>query len=179
MERFDAATIVQSGVYRLKRPDGTWVAYGRGYADKELPWESIDQAWRQGKRKLTVLSRKRFVGLGAAIQTGDWTLWRRFVTIPRGVQLSAVGKRIDLHMPPSWTPDDNPAVRPHLTEPYDPVTLESYDPESTPWRPKWENPSAATVEDWELTAESYRSLAKDPRTPPGVQSSIPSNLSCN
>lgn len=53
----------------------------------------------------------------------------------------------------SWTPADNPATRPHETEAYDPVKLEGYDPESTPWRPKWDDQAAGTVEDWELTAE--------------------------
>lgn len=145
---------MQTGVYRLLQPDGKWKAYRRGYADKELPWRRIDRAWRTGRRELTVRSRKRFIGVGAALQTGEWDLWRRFLPIPREVQLAAVGKRIDLHLPPTWTPSDNPATRPHETEPYDPVTLEGYDPESTPWRPKWEVPEAGTVEDWELTAES-------------------------
>ena len=31
--------------------------------------------------------------------------------------------------------------------------MEGYDPESTPWKPKWEDPGAETVEDWELTIE--------------------------
>lgn len=153
VETFQAATIVQSGVYRLQKSDGKWLTYGRGYADKQLPWPRIDRAWRNGKRKLTVRSRKRFIGVGAALQSADWSRWRRFVPIPREVELSAVGKRIDLHLPRTWTPEDNPATRPHETEPYDPVIMEGYDPESTPWRPKWEDPGAGTVEDWELTAE--------------------------
>lgn len=156
VETFDAATIVQSGVYRLRKEDGTWVAYGRGYADKQLPWARIDRAWRHGTRKLTVRSRQRFIGLGAVLQSGDWNLWRRFVPIPRDVQLAAVGKRVDLHLPPTWISHDNPATRPHETEPYDPVRLEGYDPESTPWKPKWEDPSAGTVEDWELTVEPVK-----------------------
>jgi hypothetical protein len=151
VEKFKAATIVQSGVYRLQRSDGKWEAFGRGYADKELPWARIDKAWREGKRTLRVRSRKRFFGIGATIQSGDWSRWRRFLPTPRDVQLAAVGKRIDLHLPPTWTSDNNPATRPHGTEPYDPVTLEGYYPESTPWRPKWEDPGATTVEDWELT----------------------------
>lgn len=156
-EEFKAATIVQSGVYRLFKDDGQWVAYGRGYADKDLPWGRIDRAWRAGKRELTALSRrKRFIGLGATLQSKDWSLWRRFIPLPRDVQLAAVGKRSDLHPPPTWTPEDNPATRPHLTEPYDPVVMEGYDPESIPWRPKWEDPRAGTVEDWELTAEAAR-----------------------
>ena len=153
VEALSEATIVQSGVYRLKKADGSWVAYGRGYADKELPWEDIDAAWRAGNRNLAVRSRSRFIGLGAAIQSDRWDVWRRFVPLPREVQLAAVGKRIDRHLPPAWTPDDNPATRPHRTEAYDPVGLEGYDPESTPWRPKWEDPGARTVEDCELSAE--------------------------
>ena len=153
VEAFQAATIVQSGVYRLLKTDGSWVAYGRGYADKELPWEDIDRTWRAGLRIVVIPPRTRFIGLGAAIQSDRWDLWRNFVPIPRQVQLSAVGKRIDLHVPPSWTPENNPATQPHRTEAYDPVTLEDYDLESTPWRPKWEDPGAGTVEDWELTAE--------------------------
>jgi hypothetical protein len=151
---FRAATIVQSGVYRLLEADGKWETHGRGFADKNLPWGRIRQGWIHGKRKLNVTGRRRrFIGLGAAIQWHDWDHWRRFEVIPRGVQLAAVGKRVDLHLPPAWTAGDNPATRPHETEAYDPVTLEGYDPESTPWRPKWADPSATTIEDWELTLE--------------------------
>ncbi len=31
--------------------------------------------------------------------------------------------------------------------------VEGYDPESTPWRPKWKVPTVQTEEDWELTVE--------------------------
>lgn len=153
-DEFQSATIVQSGVYRLHKADGSWETHGRGFADKNLPWGRIRWGWLHGKRKLTVTGRRRrFIGLGAAIQWDDWDHWCRFEPIPREIQLAAVGKRVDLHLPPAWTPEDNPATRPHETEAYDPVTLEGYDPESTPWRPKWEDPDARTVEDWELTAE--------------------------
>lgn len=81
---------------------------------------------------------------------------------PREIALAAVGKRIDLHLPRVWTPEDNPATRPHETEPYDVVTLEGYVPESTPWRPKWEDQGAGTVEDWELTVEGLPLSQKPP-----------------
>lgn len=153
-EEFQRATVVQSGVYRLQGADGKWETHGRGFADKNLPWGRIRRGWKQGSRKLNATGRRRrFIGLGAAIQWDDWAHWRRFERMPREVQLSAVGKRIDRHPVPDWTPDNNPATRPHETEAYDPVALEGYDPESTPWRPKWEEPGAGTVEDWELTAE--------------------------
>ncbi len=156
-EQFQSATIVQSGVYRLKRADGKWETHGRGFVDKNLPWGRIRWGRSKGKRRLNFSGRRRpFIGLGAAFQWDDWDHWdhwRRFERIPREVQLAAVGKRVDLHLPVTWTPEDNPANRPHETEAYDPVTLEGYNPESTPWRPKWEDPGAGTVEDWELTAE--------------------------
>lgn len=162
-EEFQRATIVQSGVYRLQGLDGKWETHGRGFADKNLPWGRIRWGWIRGKRRLNVTGRRRrFIGLGAAIQWDDWDNWRRFERIPREVQLAAVGKRVDLHLPPTWTVEDNPATRPHYTEAYDPVRLEGYDSESTPWRPKWEDPDARTVEDWELTVESGRRPDRQP-----------------
>jgi hypothetical protein len=159
-ETFESATIVQSGVYRLRKPDGKWESHGRGFADKHLPWGRIRWGWTRGKRKLKVTGRRRrFIGLGAAIQWDAWERWGRFEQIPREIELCAVGKRLDLHLPPTWTAEDNPATRPHETEAYDPVGLEGYDPESTPWRPKWEDPSTTTVEDWELTEEGRGSRA--------------------
>jgi hypothetical protein len=161
-EEFRRATIVQSGVYRLLGMDGKWETHGRGFADKNLPWGRIKRGWTQGTRALNVTGRRRrFVGVGVAIQWDAWELWRTFQANPKEIQLAAVGKRIDLHLPPTWTPEDNPAVRPHETEAYDPVTLEGYDPESTPWRPKWSDPDAGTVEDWELTMEG---APRDPRS---------------
>jgi hypothetical protein len=159
-EVFDSATIVQSGVYRLRNPDGTWETHGRGFADRHLPWGRVRWGWMRGTRKLNVTgSRRRFIGLGAAIQWDAWDRWRRFERIPREIELCAVGKRIDLHAPPTWTPENNPSTRPHETEAYDPVGLEGYDPESTPWRPKWADPGATTLEDWELTIEGVSATA--------------------
>ncbi|HEV2317309.1 MAG TPA: DNA polymerase [Thermoplasmata archaeon] len=153
-EEFHRATVVQSGVYRLQLANGKWETHGRGFAEKNLPWGRIRRGWMQGVRKLNATGRrKRFIGLGAAIQWDAWDRWRSFERIPRNVQLSAVGKRIDQHPVPGWTPEHNPATKPHRTDAYDPVRLEGYDPESTPWRPKWEDPGAETVEDWELTFE--------------------------
>ena len=156
-EQFQRATVVHAGVYRLQGTDGKWETHGRGFADKNLPWGRIRWGWIHGKRKLnTTGRRKRFIGLGAAIHGDDWGHWRRFESIPREVQLSAVGKRIDHHPVPNWSLSDNPATKPYRTDAYDPVRLEGYDPESTPWRPKWENPGAGTVEDWELSCEAGR-----------------------
>lgn len=153
-EEFERATVVQSGVYRLRRVDRKWETHGRGFADRDLPWGRIRSGWMRGSRKLNATGRrKRYIGLGAAIQGDDWEHWRRFERLPREVQLSAVGKRIDRHPAPDWSLEDNPAARPHLTDAYDPVRLDGYDPESTPWRPKWEDPGAVTLEDWELTVE--------------------------
>ena len=69
-ETFESATIVQSGVYRLKKSDGKWETHGRGFADKNLPWGRIRQGWTRGKRKLDATGRRRFIGLGAAIAMG-------------------------------------------------------------------------------------------------------------
>jgi hypothetical protein len=52
------------------------------------------------------------------------------------IGLAAVGSRVELHLPRTWTSEENPSTRPHETEAYDPVALEGYDPESTPWRPR-------------------------------------------
>jgi hypothetical protein len=174
-ETFEWATIVQSGVYRLLRADGKWETHGRGFADKNLPWGLIRRGWTRGNRKLNVTGRRRrFIGLGAAKQWDAWDRWRRFERIPREIELCAVGKRIDLHLPPTWTAEDNPATRPHETEAYDPVGLEGYSPESTPWRPKWADPSATTVEDWELSVECvprkpFSSRASVARPPPAAR----------
>lgn len=170
-ETFERGTVVQSGVYRLQRQDGNWEVHGRGFADKDLPWGRIDRGWRTGSRQLDVTGRRRrFIGVGAAIQADDWDHWRRFERIPRRLELSAVGKRIDRHLPPNWTRLDNPATRPHETEAFDPVRLEGYDPESTPWRPKWEDPSAGTVEDWELSAEARDAVQPSRRSKPLTES---------
>jgi hypothetical protein len=151
LEEFEAATLVQSGVYRLRRADGSWVTRGRGYAERSVSWDEVDVAWRECKTTLEVVGRDQFVGLGAVVSTGRWDLWRRFVRVPKTLQLTATGKRWDKHPPGRWTRADNPATRPHLTEPTDPFLLGlargAEGMESTPWVPKFEDPAALTAEE--------------------------------
>jgi hypothetical protein len=158
LKAFEAATLVQSGVYRLQRPDGTWESRGRGFAERDIPWDEVLAAWGRGEQTLEVVGKERFIGLGAVLMNDRFDLWRQFVPIPKELQLTAIGKRWDLHPPGRWTPSDNPATRPHQTEPTDPFLMGLArgveDMESTPWKPKFEDPNERTAEEGEESAES-------------------------
>jgi hypothetical protein len=84
-------------------------------------------------------------------------LWRRFTSIPKELQLTAIGKRWDSVPPSRWTPEDDPATGPHRTEATDPFLMGLArgveDMESTPWTPKFEDPEARTAEEGEETSE--------------------------
>lgn len=157
-EVYEEATLVQSGVYRLRRGDGTWVTKGRGFADRNIPWEEVLDAWRKGAWTLAVVSKDRFIGLGAALPGERWEMWRRFVSIPKELQLTAIGKRWDLVPPDRWTAETNPATGPTRTEPTDPFLMGLVrgveDLESTAWKPKFEDPDVRTAEEGAESVES-------------------------
>ncbi len=158
LERFEAATLVQSGVYRLLGSDGKWTTRARGLAERDIPWDDVLMAWTRGDHTLQVVGRERFIGIGAALSNDRMDLWRRFRVLPKDLQLTAIGKRWDLHPPNEWTPSDNPATRPHRTEPTDPFLMGLArgveDMESKPWTPKFEDPYLKTAEEGEESAES-------------------------
>jgi hypothetical protein len=67
LEVFEEATLVQSGVYPLRRPDGTWVTLGRRFAERSIPWEEVLGAWRAGAQTLDFVGKQQFIGLGAVL----------------------------------------------------------------------------------------------------------------
>ena len=161
LESFEAATLVQSGVYRLQKPDGKWQARGRGFAERDIPWDDVLAAWSRGDQTLEIVGKERFIGIGAALSNDRMDLWRRFIPLPKELQLTAIGKRWDLSPPGRWTPSDNPGTRPQRTEPTDPFLMGLArgveDMESTPWVPKFDKPDALTAEEGE-SLESLKGL---------------------
>lgn len=159
-EDFEEATLVQSGIYRLRGSDGKWDVRGRGFADRNVPWEEVLAAWKQGARTLEVPGRQQFIGLGAVLPGERWELWRRFVTLPKELQLTAIGKRWDVVPPSRWTREVNPATGPTRTEPTDPFLMGLArgveDMESTSWKPKFEDQGVRTAEEAVESVESGR-----------------------
>lgn len=157
LEQFEAATLVQSGVYRLLGSDGEWETKGRGFAERDIPWDAVLAAWGRGEKTLQIVGRERFIGIGAALSNDRMDLWRRFLFLPKDLQLTAIGKRWDLHPPNEWTPSDNPAIKPHRTEPTDPFLMGLArgveDMESKSWTPKFEDPDLKTAEEGEESVE--------------------------
>jgi hypothetical protein len=166
LKTFQAATLVQSGVYRLQRADGSWETRGRGFAERDIPWDDVLAAWGRGEEILQIVGKERFIGLGFALMNDRFDVWRRFMVLPKDLPLTAIGKRWDLHPPSRWTSSDNPATRPHLTEPTDPFLMGLArgveDMESTPWTPKFEDSEAMTAEEGEESVESARLPVRGP-----------------
>ena len=168
LETFEAATLVQSGVYRLQLADGTWETRGRGFADRDIPWDEVLAAWGRGEQTLEIVGKERFIGIGAALSNDRMDLWRRFMPLSKELQLTAIGKRWDLNPPSRWTSSDNPGARPQTTEPTDPFQMGLArgveDMESTPWKPKFEDAASLTAEEGEESVESgtllHRSFGK-------------------
>ena len=86
-------------------------------------------------------------------------LCRRFLPIPKELQLTAIRKRWDLVPPSRWTRTDNPVKKPHRTELTDPHLMGPARGaevlESTPWLPKFEDQDRWTEEE-EKFVESAR-----------------------
>jgi hypothetical protein len=158
LKTFEAATLVQSGVSRLQEADGSWETRGRGFAERDIPWADVLAAWSRGEQTLEIVGKDRFIGLGAVLMNDRFDLWRRFIPVPKELQLTAIGKRWDKHPPSRWTPGDNPATHPHETEPTDPFLMGLArgveNMESAPWTPKFEDPEARTAEEGEESVES-------------------------
>ena len=167
---FDEAILVQSGVYRLRKADGTWVSRGRGFAERNVPWDSVLAAWKKGARTLEVVGKQQFIGLGAVLPGERWEVWRRFVSIPKELQLTAIGKRWDLVPPSRWTSERNPATGPTRTEPTDPFLLGLArgveDLESAPWNPKFEDPDIRTAEEGAESVEGSFAPEGETHNPP-------------
>ena len=74
---------------------------------------------------------------------------RRALRVPTALHFTATGKRWDTHPPRRWTRVDNPATRPHPTEPTDPFLMGlargAQGMESTPWVPKFEDATVLTA----------------------------------
>ena len=103
------------------------------------------------------MGKERFIGIGAALTSQRMDLWRRFMPLPKELQLTAIGKRWDKQPPSRWTPNNNPGTRPQATEPTDPFLMGLArwvkDMESTPWTPKFKNPDQLTAEEGEESVE--------------------------
>lgn len=89
-ERFDGATIVQSGVYWL----GGEIAKTRGFDVGDLTESDVISAWRAGRSDFES-SSTRFVGMGLAL-LNSWDQWRTFQTRPRVLKLHPLGTKRDL-----------------------------------------------------------------------------------
>jgi hypothetical protein len=94
-KRYEEMVSLQSGVYRLRDVDG-WHSFGRGFGERDLPWDRIVAGWHARQREIAYELRKpRFVGHRLAFQT-DPSTWRKWIPVTKKISLGAVGKRTDV-----------------------------------------------------------------------------------
>jgi len=101
---FEAMDIVMAGVYRLRKADGSWELFGRGFG-KDVPWEDVIAGWRAGRDKL-VGKVSRFHGLGECIHLAhgrpwvDRDKWRSWTYESKEIRLRSPSlKRIGAYPP--------------------------------------------------------------------------------
>jgi len=125
----------------------------RGYLDREFPWEVVWARWAAGSGEpVAAKGRPRFFGLGAAVSTGRWDLFLRFVQMTRNVMVragdSGETKRFDAVPSARWTPAANPSVMPPMrTFAWDPCSAMFGAPvDSKPYNPLKEAPSTEEMD---------------------------------
>lgn len=91
VDTFQGMTIVQAGVYFLDR-DGKWSDKYRGFDKGSLDREKIIQCWKDKTPYEATLTR--FIGLGSALNSSDFGIWRTWRTEPRSLDIYPTGKRI-------------------------------------------------------------------------------------
>lgn len=87
-EVYDGVTVVQAGVYWLRKEKewgSAWVEKYRGFDKSSLVREDILEAWRRGDSTYPAPST-RFVGMGAALN-GSFKDWRKWKTTERELNL--------------------------------------------------------------------------------------------
>lgn len=90
-DEFQGITIVQAGVYFLD--DGSkWYEKFRGFDKGSLDRERIIECWRTGEQYEAKLTR--FIGLGSALMSTDFNVWRTWRSDTRSLDISPIGKRI-------------------------------------------------------------------------------------
>lgn len=90
-DEFQGMTIVQAGVYFLDE-DGTWAEKFRGFDRGSLSRDQIVEAWKDGSDYSATLTR--FVGLGSALMSSDFAIWRTWRTDSRSLDIRPTGKRV-------------------------------------------------------------------------------------
>ena len=90
-DEFLGMTIVQAGVYFLW--DGeSWYEKFRGFDKGSLQRDEIVKCWEEGTSYEASLTR--FVGLGSALNSKDFSIWRTWHTDKRRLDIRPTGKRI-------------------------------------------------------------------------------------
>lgn len=148
IEEFRKMESLQSGVYRLfggKDP----VVRGRGFGDRKVPWNLIEQGWRDCMSSVS-FPVERFIGHRWARAQSKYAP-RSWVQVPKTITLGAVGKR-RLAPPPRYTSRQNPARRLYWTMPIDDVDFYA---ESAPNLPNFR---LAGVRSASATAENLSDL---------------------
>ncbi|MCI4327296.1 MAG: hypothetical protein L3K16_06655 [Thermoplasmata archaeon] len=83
---------VMAGVYRVRKDDGSWELFGRGYGKTGVPWDRVIAGWADGTDKLTV-TVSRFHTLGECIHVSrgrpwvDRERWRSWTDEPKEIRL--------------------------------------------------------------------------------------------
>lgn len=116
---------LQSGVYRLfggKEP----VVRGRGFGDRKVPWDQIEDGWRDCQPSISFLV-DRFIGHKWSWAQSKYAA-RSWAKVPKTISLGAVGKR-RLAPSPRYSHRENPANRLYWTMPIDDI---DYYAESAP-----------------------------------------------
>jgi DNA polymerase type B, organellar and viral len=98
LKEYEGMTIVQAGVYWLKK-EGQWYAKYRGFDRDAISRDLVLDAWRNGVKKLPVYVT-RFVGMGAALSRTEYDdVWRRWITSKRDLDVEPQGKRVGIMIP--------------------------------------------------------------------------------
>jgi hypothetical protein len=103
-DEFKGMTIVQAGVYWLKKPDPQcdlehahedecyWTEKYRGFDKGSLDRKGIIEAWRNGTKFTASLTR--FIGLGSALARKDFSIWRTWLAQEKELDVMPTGKRV-------------------------------------------------------------------------------------
>jgi len=96
---YDSLTYLKSGMYFATLPGGKEIEKSRGITKGSLTRTQVVDALareRHGEHVSPLIAvATRFIALGQAIHQ-DYSLWTRWVTGPREIQVALDGKRIDL-----------------------------------------------------------------------------------
>lgn len=147
-ETFDAMQSLQSGVYRLRK-GGEWTTRARGFANRNVPWDLVNEGWKRGAEAVTH-TQERFIGHRWASHQARYRA-RTWSNVPKEIRLGAVGKRY-LAPAPTFTAIDNPATRLYWTLPERDI---GYDDPSAPNLPNFgrrpkvsQDETAEDLRDW-------------------------------